>query len=265
MSHATDMADDLWDDMADPGTSPGEHRSPCVHRPGSRHPGADCGTCDRGDCDDTPEALRERAAEADQRAADSWERSDTDGFLSQWAHGITADRDREQAALLERGGLVRALALFTTDGEWVPARRIETRFGQRWMVRMPYANSEPVFLTVHPKRRDTLAKKGYVEGYVMRPGEAQIVGSGTGLSGAANARVALVPTDRDTDRPPVILTTDRWAVTTATCRHCERTVQLEDGRWVDPEATGDDSVWRETCDQHDTFTAEHEPTEEVQA
>lgn len=44
------------------------------------------------------------------------------------------------------------------------------------------------------------------------------------------------------------------------CRHCGRSIVHEGGGvWVDPEATGDDSVWRETCDSHDTFTAEHEP------
>lgn len=43
------------------------------------------------------------------------------------------------------------------------------------------------------------------------------------------------------------------------CRHCGREIVLEADRWVDPEATGDDSIWREVCDAHDTFTAEHEP------
>jgi len=47
-----------------------------------------------------------------------------------------------------------------------------------------------------------------------------------------------------------------------TCKHCGRTiVQQADGTWVDPNATGDDSVWRETCDCHDTFVADHEPVE----
>lgn len=47
------------------------------------------------------------------------------------------------------------------------------------------------------------------------------------------------------------------------CRHCGRpVVQDAEGRWIDPEATGDDSVWRETCDRHDTFTAEHERDED---
>ena len=44
-----------------------------------------------------------------------------------------------------------------------------------------------------------------------------------------------------------------------TCRHCGRVIVLDNGLWVDPEATGDDSVWRETCDAHDTFIADHEP------
>lgn len=44
-----------------------------------------------------------------------------------------------------------------------------------------------------------------------------------------------------------------------TCRHCGRAIIRDNGLWVDPQATGDDSIWRETCDAHDTFTAEHEP------
>lgn len=47
----------------------------------------------------------------------------------------------------------------------------------------------------------------------------------------------------------------------STCRHCGRSIILDGDRWVDPEATGDDEVWRETCEDHDTFEAEHEPTE----
>jgi hypothetical protein len=46
---------------------------------------------------------------------------------------------------------------------------------------------------------------------------------------------------------------------TATCQHCGRTVTLVGSKWLDLNATGDDVIWRETCDTHDTFTAEHEP------
>jgi hypothetical protein len=46
-----------------------------------------------------------------------------------------------------------------------------------------------------------------------------------------------------------------------TCVHCGREIMWHpvDG-WTDPEATGDDSVWRMVCDASVTFTAEHEPT-----
>lgn len=44
-----------------------------------------------------------------------------------------------------------------------------------------------------------------------------------------------------------------------TCVHCHREIIHAGGRWVDPNATGDDSVWGETCDAHDTFVADHEP------
>jgi hypothetical protein len=49
------------------------------------------------------------------------------------------------------------------------------------------------------------------------------------------------------------------APTVATCKHCGRSITRENGAWVDTNATGDDAVWRETCDSHDTFTAKHEP------
>jgi hypothetical protein len=60
-------------------------------------------------------------------------------------------------------------------------------------------------------------------------------------------------------------------VKVATCRHCDRRIEFShDEGWVDPEAgfTRDDveqgdGVWRLTCDAHDTFVAEHEPTEDA--
>jgi hypothetical protein len=47
------------------------------------------------------------------------------------------------------------------------------------------------------------------------------------------------------------------------CKHCTRDItQVLPGIWIDPEATGDDSVWRETCDaNHEDRIAAHEPEE----
>lgn len=47
------------------------------------------------------------------------------------------------------------------------------------------------------------------------------------------------------------------------CAGCGRDIIRDAaGRWIDPRATGDDSIWRETCDASETFTAEHIPTTE---
>lgn len=86
---------------------------------------------------------------------------------------------------------------------------------------------------------------------------------------------ATLPTEAELDTDALLV--DRWSdlntlehgefapgfpAEGATCQHCGRQI-IKDaaGRWIDPEATGDDSIWRETCDRHDTFTAEHEPEE----
>jgi hypothetical protein len=46
------------------------------------------------------------------------------------------------------------------------------------------------------------------------------------------------------------------------CKHCGRGIVNDAGFWIDPEATGDDEVWRETCDaNHEDRIAAHEPTE----
>lgn len=57
------------------------------------------------------------------------------------------------------------------------------------------------------------------------------------------------------DHPAVI----SWRQQGDTCQHCHRAIVNRGGVWIDPEATGDDSVWREVCDGHDTFAADHEP------
>ena len=44
-----------------------------------------------------------------------------------------------------------------------------------------------------------------------------------------------------------------------TCKHCQREIVSTEEGWADPLATGDDSVWRFSCDNNDTFTALHVP------
>ena len=71
----------------------------------------------------TAKQYRDEAAQLDQRAADSFERCDTDGFLSQWASQESAHKCRIQADIVENGGVWGFTGLYEGD------RRVKARFG----------------------------------------------------------------------------------------------------------------------------------------
>lgn len=75
---------------------------------------------------------RKEADGNDRDAQESYERCDTDGFLSQWAHGQMAHRYHRAADILENGGCWDFIALFDLEGNLVPAKYIETRYGMAW-------------------------------------------------------------------------------------------------------------------------------------
>lgn len=140
----------------------------------------------------TPDQLRAEAQEWDQRAAESWERSDTDGFLSQWASGLAASRLRLAAEIAENGGRWRFPALFDLAGNLVAAKLIETKFGLAWGV---LESDDPrskitKWVTAFPARPSTMQRKGYREGYVMARAKADYRGAN-----ATSVRAVAVRTD----------------------------------------------------------------------
>lgn len=142
--------------------------------------------------------LVEKARECEQRSRDSFDRCDTDGFLSQWASDITARKYRAQADIEERGGCAWFPALYDLDGRRVKARllRIANQFagyGTRLVWVFDDSSHKPV--TAHPKRVTTMARKGFAEGSELAPAEAYVGGEGTGLAGATSAYVATRRTD----------------------------------------------------------------------
>lgn len=145
---------------------------------------------------------RKAAAIAEQSAQESFERSDTDGFLSQWASGLTAQKHRLDADILEDGGTISTRALFDLNNTLVPAKLINTRYGLTWAL-LESADPDSGFVGFVNRssarsaaRRDaTMAKRGYREGFVRVPARADIGGSGKGLSGAASAYVYAKRTD----------------------------------------------------------------------
>lgn len=151
----------------------------------------------------TADEHRAAAADHEREAHDSFERSDTDGALSQWASGINAAKERALANLAEAGGMADFRALLDLDGNLVPARIISTTYGSRWAI---FASADdanrhgaPVVewlpVGADTKRKiNNLAKRGYREGYVRRP--ARIIAR---ESGRWNVWYVPVPAGDDFD------------------------------------------------------------------
>lgn len=126
------------------------------------------------------QALREKAANEDRKAYESFERCDTDGALSQWAWGVTAQKDRLQADIIEAGGKAEFPALFDLSGNLVPAKEIETQFGWSWMLLDEREKCAGWFNESKARneetRRKNNAKKGYYVGRVRVPAFAKLAG-----------------------------------------------------------------------------------------
>ena len=134
-------------------------------------------------------------AEADQHRAEklrSQRDSDTDGFLSQWASGLSAQLKEHQADILDNGGVWEFPALFDLDGNRVRAK-LTTRtpyigYGKETVWKFYAANDRPAFrypIKAFPARASTMEKKGFREGKETVEAEAFMDGSGHGLSGSA--------------------------------------------------------------------------------
>jgi len=79
-------------------------------------------------------ALEAKARDAFQRAHDSFERSDTDGCVTQWASEWTGHLAQRQASILRDGKRDSFRGLFEGDRR-VAARLITTQFGTSWLLR----------------------------------------------------------------------------------------------------------------------------------
>jgi hypothetical protein len=119
--------------------------------------------------------LKAEARQHEQDARDSFERCDTDGFLSQAASAISAQEKRLQAEIVSNGGTWWFPILVDAEtGAWVPSRLTETRYGLAWALLGADDNFSGEFITAFPKREATMSKKGYREARGLYPDKAKI-------------------------------------------------------------------------------------------
>lgn len=150
------------------------------------------------------EGLRAAASANYANARESFERCDTDGFVSQWASGVTADYARTGAALADAHGWWEVPALI--DARTGELASLDCRASRNyrgnyyWRLTDAYARAQDVKPFVNdsnaedPKRYATaMLRKGYTVGRARVRARAIMAGSGTGLSGAHTVRPEIVP------------------------------------------------------------------------
>tara|TARA_Y100001963_G_scaffold18693_1_gene23589 strand:+ start:1426 stop:1917 length:492 start_codon:yes stop_codon:yes gene_type:complete len=148
---------------------------------------------------DSAQDYRDRAQAQRDRERESFERSDTDGFLSQWASGITARLNDCKARLVEDGRMAQFVGLYQGDRR-VRAKLVQVanRYNggtdQKWVV----DDGDPVCATrkwIPAGKRSRVQKAiGLCERVELAPAWACIDGSGTGLAGAASCYVKVFRT-----------------------------------------------------------------------
>lgn len=147
--------------------------------------------------------LEQEAKDALRRQEESWERSDTDGFLSQWANGMTASLNRRKIEVLKTGGYAQFWVLvhaetgtvIATESVTFSVRDMPWVKNTKWRVENEHLQFTAGRKWIPVQRGDKpgrIAKSfGLVEEQRWFPARAAIMGSGTGLSGCANAYVGV--------------------------------------------------------------------------
>jgi hypothetical protein len=143
---------------------------------------------------------REQAADCRRRSAESWDRSDTDGFLSQWASDTTAREWDLKAELADEGWTTEMVALFDLEGNMIPAKEIDGQFGPVWMLLDKNGQKRGWFNMSSAQKAETRrknnAKKGVYVGTVRVPVHVEMSGGGgRGLGGAMSVRPVIRPDD----------------------------------------------------------------------
>lgn len=133
------------------------------------------------------EECRAHAKECDQRAAESFERCDTDGFLTQYASRLSAELSRTRADIADQKGVWTFCGLYKGDTR-IKAKIVKTAYGRTWLIH------EDSFDLVNGRRFIPLAMGGtsriqkglgLTERFEIAPAFAMITGEGYGLSGTA--------------------------------------------------------------------------------
>ena len=134
----------------------------------------------------------------EKRRQDSFERCDTDGFLSQWANGLNGQLNRAKAEIIENGGYDWFWVLKDSKGNIVSDKIITDHYNnQKWLVKDSFVKQ--VGRKYIPEGENSRIQKrlGLYEEEIEAMAWACLDGKGTGLSGTAWVAMYAVRDDND--------------------------------------------------------------------
>ena len=142
---------------------------------------------------------RDMASARHQASRDSFERSDTDGFLSQWASDSMGRKYSLCANLAETDGLWEVSALFNLDGTLASTHEYSGQYGMCWVLNDESAARFGKRFVNQPtarkaaRRASTYAAKGFTVGSVVVAAHVETVGGGRGLGSLMSVRDIIAP------------------------------------------------------------------------
>lgn len=118
-----------------------------------------------------------------RKSAESFERSDTDGALTQWALDTTAREYNVAASLADDHGYLEYHALFTVDGELASTHHGFGQYGEYWVLNDKAARKfgKRFFNPSQARNPDTEYRNNRKKGFVI--GRIRVRGYVTNLSG----------------------------------------------------------------------------------
>jgi hypothetical protein len=117
---------------------------------------------------------------------------------------VFSEYEKLIAQVAQGGVTVETSALFDLQGNWTPARLVMGQYGYSWLVLDNNGKSTGVYVPYASKKRETQAKRGFVEGKVLVPAKAE-------MWGGKAMQTGLVPAHEiGTVKPTEIICTDRF-------------------------------------------------------
>lgn len=135
--------------------------------------------------------FRTSSAKHHQNAQDSFDRCDTDGFISQYSSGLNGQLDHAKALLADRGGLtvVPVIIDLATD-QIIGVRSVHGKFGESIPCQK---DGKTLWIAPYAKRESTYTAKGVRQAFMHCYAFCKFSGSGYGFSGLGSVGVSTIP------------------------------------------------------------------------